>query len=285
MTSDNLGAISYRDLMVDGASIIRVRLETTQPIELNNFISAFAAIGSEYSRFLKQSHPDLSDDAKIYVSEVRQGSIVADLIPMMMPILQSMDAALILDQFMRRIRGVIEAYQAANARPDGYSKSEIKDVMDGITAIANDPNGRQDIEFIVLEGGKSNVRAAIKFDTQQARTAIGNMREHIRLIEHHEDLTKKMVLMRFFQSNIKDAQLQKPSGEQVIIQSIDPRPRPLVYASELAKERIKHETIDSEANIFKKGFYVDVLVDMAGDRVAAYKVTNFHEVIDLPEEG
>jgi hypothetical protein len=91
--------------------------------------------------------------------------------------------------------------------------------------------------------------------------------------------------MRFFQSNLKDAELQKPSGEQVIIQAIDPRPRPLVYASELAKERIKHETVESEANIFKKGFYVDLVVDMAGDRVAAYKVTNFHQVIDLPGEG
>jgi hypothetical protein len=271
--------------MVDGATIIRVRLETTQPIELSNFISAFAAIGSEYSRFLKQSHPDLGDDAKIYVSEVRQGSIVADLIPVVLPILQTMDYALVIDQFMRRIKGVIDAYQLPGARPDGYSKSEIKDVMDGLTAIANDPNGRQDIEHITIEGGQSNIRAAIKFDTQQARAAIGNMREHIRMIEHHEDHTKKMVLMRFFQSNIKDTELQKPSGEQVIIQSIDPRPRPLVYASELAKERIKHETIQSETNIFKRGFYVDVLVDMAGDRIAAYKITNFHEVIDLPDEG
>lgn len=109
------------------------------------------------------------------------------------------------------------------------------------------------------------------------------MREHLRLIEHHEDLSKPMVLMTFFQSNLKDVDLQSRSGEQVIIQSISPKPRPLIYASDMAKARIKHEISESEGNIYKKGFYVDVVVDMTGEKIAAYKVTNFHQVIDLPD--
>jgi hypothetical protein len=280
--SDNLHNLNYRDLMADGRAIIQVKLETTQPIELNDFIAAFASIGSEYARFIKREHADLSDDAKIFVSQVRQGSIIAELIPIVMPILQAADCALIVDQFVERVGGIVRAYQTPNARPDAYSKSEIKGVMEGIAAIANDPNGRADISSILIEGGETKIRAAITFTTQEARTAIGNMREHIRMIEHHEDLTKTMVLMTFFQSNLKDAELQSRSGEQVVIQSIDPRPRPLVYASEMAKARIKHEVSESEGNIYKKGFYVDVVVDMAGDRIAAYKITNFHEVIDLP---
>ncbi len=283
MNSDKPCNLGYRDFMEKAGAFIRVKIETTQPIELNDFVSAFASIGSEYSRFMKAENPDLSDDAKIYVSEVRQGSIIADLVPYVMPILQAIDVGLIVDQFIKRVGDIVRTYQTPGARPDQYTKSELKDVMEGMAAIANDPNGRQDIESIVIEGGQSKIRAAIKFTTQEARTAIGNMREHVRIIEHHEDHNKRMVLMRFFQSNLKDAELQRPSGEQVIIQAIDHRPRPLVYASEMAKDRIKHEISESEANIFKKGFYVDVLVDMVGDRVAAYKVTNFHEVIDLPD--
>jgi hypothetical protein len=281
--SDILSSLNYRALMLDGGAFIRMKLDTTQPIELNDFIASFSSIGSEYERFMKHEHGDLSKDAKIFVSEVRQGSIVADLIPVIMPILQTADCALIVDQFIRRIGEILKTFQSPAAADSEYGKGEIKDVMAGLSAIANDPNGRADISSIVVEGGITNVRAAITFDTQQARTAIGNMREHIRLIEHHEDQRKEMVLMRFFQSNLKDSELQAKSGEQVIIQSLSDKPRPLVYASEIAKARIKHEIADSEGNIYKKGFYVDVVVDMAGEKVAAFKVTNLHEVIDLPD--
>ena len=269
--------------MKDGQAIIQVRLETTEPIELRDFIGAFASIGSEYARFIKRDHPDLSDDARMYVSQVRQGSIIADLIPMVMPILQAADYTLIVDQFVKRVGDIIQSYQTPNAQPTGMGKSAIKDAMQGLAAIANDPNGRANISSVYVEGSVSKVRAAITFDTDQARTALGNMREHVRMIEHHEDLNKKMVLMKFFQSNLRDAELQTRSGMQVIIQSVDARPKPLVYASELAKERIAHEIAGDDRNIYKKGFYVDVVVDMAGDRVAAYKVTNFHSIIDLPD--
>jgi hypothetical protein len=269
--------------MKNGTAFIQLEIDTTQPIELNDFISAFASIGSEYSRYILKEHPDWGKDAKIYVSQVRAGSIIAELIPAIMPLLQTLDSALIIDQFISRIGNIVTAYLQPNAKPEGIQKSEIKDVMEGLVAIAKDPKGRMDIKSIFIEGGQSNVRAAIHFDTQQAITAIGNMREHIRLIEHHEDLNRPMVLMTFFQSNLRDSELQIRSGEQVVIQSINTKPRPLVYASEMAKDRIKHEISQSEGNIYKKGFYVDVVVDMAGEKIAAYKITNFHNVIDLPD--
>lgn len=156
--------------------------------------------------------------------------------------------------------------------------------MDGLKAIANDPDGRADIRSITIEGGQTNVRAAIHFNTSEAKIAVENMRSHVRLLEHHEDTAQSMVLMTFYQSNLKDSDLQKRSGEQVVIQSISDKPRPLVYASELAKAHIKHEIAESEGNIYKKGFYVDVIVDRTGERIAAYKVTALHEIIDLPDD-
>jgi hypothetical protein len=269
--------------MGDGKHYIQIRLETSEPIELGDFIAAFSSIGSEYARHIKKHFPDLGDDAKIYVSDVRHGSIIADLVPVLMPFLQATNYALTIDKFVQRVGEIIRAYQTSNAKPTDITKGEIKDVMAGIVAIANDRNGRGDIRSITIENGKTEVRASVQFDTQQARTAVENMRDHIRLIEHHEDESRMMVLMRFFQSNLKDSELQRRSGEQVIIQSIDIHPRPLVYASEMAKDRIKHEIMESEGNIYKKGFYVDVIIDMVGERVAAYKVTNFHQVVDLPD--
>ncbi len=275
---------TYAQLMGEGRSFIEVKLETSEAIEISDFIGAFASIGSQYDRFMRDEHPDLAADAKIYVKQVRHGSIIAELLPIIMQTVQVVDNAMIIDSFLRRISGIISAYKLPNGRVENIQKSELRDVMDGLTAIANDRDGRANIRSIVIEGGQTNVRAAIQFDTSESRVMLENMREHLRMIEHHEDTPRPMVLMKFFQSNLKSADLEKRSGEQVIVPSVSDKPRPLVYASENARARIKHEIADSVGNIYKKGFYVDVLVDMDGSRIAAYKVTNFHDVIDLPED-
>ena len=56
-----------------------------------------------------------------------------------------------------------------------------------------------------------------------------------------------------------------------------------MYASELAEQRIKHEIRESEDNVYKKGFVVDVNVKMVNGRPSVYAVTNLHEIIDLDD--
>lgn len=58
---------------------------------------------------------------------------------------------------------------------------------------------------------------------------------------------------------------------------------PLVYGSELAEERIKHEIREADENVYKKGFIVDVNVKSTGGRPVAYAITNIHQIIDLPD--
>jgi hypothetical protein len=91
------------------------------------------------------------------------------------------------------------------------------------------------------------------------------------------------VLMVFKQSNVKDAVMGKRTGERVVIEEVSPRELPLIYASDLAEQRIKHEVREADDNVYKKGFVVDVNVELVGGKPAAYKVTNIHQVIDLPD--
>lgn len=89
--------------------------------------------------------------------------------------------------------------------------------------------------------------------------------------------------MRFTRSDIGTVNVGKPSGERVKIEEISDRPLALVYGSQLAEERIKHEIREADENVFKKGFIVDVNVKSTGGRPVAYAITNVHQVIELPE--
>ncbi len=90
--------------------------------------------------------------------------------------------------------------------------------------------------------------------------------------------------MMFEQSNVKDSPLGKRTGEWVRIEFISDKPLPLIYASDLAEQRIKHEIREAPENVYRKGFVVDVNVETRGGKPIAYRLTHLHQVFDLPDE-
>ena len=72
----------YARHMEEISAGIVVKLELAQPVEIGNFVSAFAGLGAQFERFIRTEHPDLEGQVKVYVEEVRKGSLVAELIPL-----------------------------------------------------------------------------------------------------------------------------------------------------------------------------------------------------------
>jgi hypothetical protein len=61
--------------MAVAAAHIVLKIKTERPIELGDFVSAFTSVASQYDKFIREHHPDLTPEARIFVSEVRRGSI------------------------------------------------------------------------------------------------------------------------------------------------------------------------------------------------------------------
>ncbi len=83
---------------------------------------------------------------------------------------------------------------------------------------------------------------------------------------------------------LKDPQTGKRSGEKAIIEAVHPKPLAVVYETELAADRIKHETEQGDRNLYKLGFYVDCYVERLNGKPVAYRVTQVHNIIDLPDD-
>lgn len=278
---------SYDLLMAVEPPHIVLTIDTKGPIELGDFVSAFTSLASQYEKFVREEYPDLSGEAKIFVREVQSGSIIADLIPLglisLMGVAQHMDSILIVDEFVRRYGGKLLGYARGNRAKDA-TKSDLKDFMGSVVAIANDPEGRGSIESVTFEDGKREVRAAIQFKTEEARRVTKAIENHRKAIEHVGAADHTRVLMAFRQANVKNIAVGKRTGERVIIEEIQDKELPLIYASDLAEQQIKHEMIEADDNVFKKGFVVDVNVLTKGQRPVAYRVTDIHQVIDLPDD-
>lgn len=273
----------YAALMTDGAPFVELKLNLEKPPELFELISAFTAVGNQFDEYVRREHPNLEGAAQLFVKEIRQGSIIVEMIPMLAPLVANMDAALIIDNFVNRYGSAIKSYVRGEKVADA-TKSELKDFTDTVTVIASDPNGTSTLTSAVYHATKTTKRVEFQFNTAEAKQAQTIIARHRHEIDLPAFETKENVLMVFWQSNLKDAQTGKRTGERAIIEEVTSKPLAVVYETDLAGERIKHEIEEGSRNLYKRGFLVDCYVQRLQGRPVAYRITNVREVFDLPED-
>jgi hypothetical protein len=283
---DNPELSEYAQAMAEGRPYIRLKLDVPEAIELGAFVGAFTALASEYDRHMRDRHPETAPEASLYVRDVQRGSIVALLIPLapMFPdVANAVGQIVSMEDFVRRYGGRLSNFLKPNA-PVEATKSELRDFTEQVAAIANTAGSTLEIAAVEIENGEHRVRAAFTFNTGQARTIQDRAELARKTLEHTSRSDRSRVLMVFTRSDVRNAPLGKRSGEQVVIEDISDQRRPLVYASDLAEQQIKHEITDAEDNVYKKGFVVDVNIETRGGKPIAYAVTALHQVIDLPDD-
>lgn len=266
--------------------VITLKLDNSAPIELGAFVHAFTSLASEFQKTVNDS-PDFEGDARIYVREVRSGSIVADLLPVVagtLPIIathaeQVWLAIEFVEKWGERITKL-----ASGVVPEKFSRSDLKVFAGAVEAIARDPNGSAQLEVATFEDGKRQIKAAFKFNSTEAKLVEQTIEAEYRRLDSERDDTHNRVLMVFTRSDVGDAPKDRRSGERVIISQISDRDLPIMYASDLAEQRVKHEIRDANDNIFKKGFSVDVSVVFKNSKPIVYRILHVHDVFDLPDE-
>lgn len=70
-----LDFISYSHAKSETQAILRLRISTEDPIEIDAFVGAFTSLAEEYRRDIKENYPDASDDARIFVKEIRKNAL------------------------------------------------------------------------------------------------------------------------------------------------------------------------------------------------------------------
>lgn len=90
--------------------------------------------------------------------------------------------------------------------------------------------------------------------------------------------------MRLHQTSAEGLKIDKRTSEKGIVERIGPTPRTLVYASDLAGQRIKAEILQADGNPFQKGFIVDLDVETVNGAPRLYRIVEVHDVIDLDDE-
>ncbi len=272
----------YVQLMEENGISIVFNLDLSEPVEISDFVSAFAGLGAQFERHIRREQPDLEGEVKVFVKEVRKGSIEAELIPLAYnTIITVMDHHQIATNFVKSLAGRFNVFRSSGGRLENGTKTELTEIVDTIAAVANDPDGRATISAVKYKKTGKTTEFLLEFDSREATAAKKEIEAQYKEIEQVTDFNHENKLLTFFQSNRKETD---KAGDKGIIEDISARPLAVVYASDLAKERIKSEMISGDRNIYKLGFFVDVNVQTKAGRPVAYRIKSVNEVIDLPDD-
>lgn len=274
-------------MIADDTHLI-LRIETKQPVELNDFVAAFVGFGSQFERHHDREFPNENSSAGFYVREVRAGSIIAELVPYagaavapaFNEVMSAIKHANDMKKFVENYATGLTKYFKPGGRDPKATKGDLADFHKTVRAVAHDQSAS--LSLAMYENGEQ--RVAFQFNTAQAREAEHNILEHRQELERTTVADHSKVLMVFTKTGVAHAKTGKRSGETVQIEAIHPRPLPIVYASTLAEERIRHEIAEADENVYKKAFDVDVNVEMRADKPIAYRLVAVHDVIDLPDD-
>ncbi|MBB3610976.1 hypothetical protein [Rhizobium sp. BK602] len=281
--------ILYSQLMSEQKALLTLKLDTDEPVELRDFVGTFTSLANEFERFVDHQFPKAHSDPKMFIREVRRGSIEADILTGLtvyaLPTAAAMvDQIMVLEDFVHRWGARFKAIVSGNFAPGELeTTAELKDWADTVRAIASDPIASHKLEAATFVDGKKDIRAAFKFTAAEARTALQNIDDRRKALSKPEHDGNERVLMVFTRTDVNDADVGKPSGERVRIEEVSDRSLSLMYGSEVAEARIKQEIRDADENVYKKGFVVDVIVKLRNGKPVAYSITNVHDVLDLPD--
>jgi len=256
-----------------GSDMLTYEIKNTQPIDLVDLTTSMMAFAEHFRSFTSASQAgEAPPEMKLYVDQIRTGSVVAQLIPYAQQVDWLLDHADVLAGFIGNLQELAAFFL-------GDSKTKVEPTRDEAKRIS------QILEPVAKDGGA-------QFNIQASDTAQVHFHAHFHIGSRDANAIQNGV-RRFLgpdlpASEIRQNQLMvldqvknvasSKTGDRAIIEAIWPRAVKLQFLSETAKAQV----LTLESNPFQKVFIVDLEVHSIGGRPALYRVIEVKDTIDKP---
>lgn len=255
---------------------LRIHIENTKPIELVDLTNSFFSIADEYERFVLTEYGELKkEEIKLYVQEIKTGSIIADLIGGItpaLPIIQHLTQIPPIINFGQYLKKGYDYLLGKTEEKPNFIKANYKNFSGFVEPIAKDNAAQININTVVENQNPIFIFSLTSLDANAAQNAA--QREIGMLREPSTGLNKNVVLY-WYQAK-KDVASQ--TGDRVIIESIYPFPVKVIFDN----ETVKSAMLLGIENPFTSAYIVDVAVETIGGKPILYKIINMHERIENP---
>lgn len=253
-------------------AILTVKIENVKPIEVTDFTDSFNSLAEEYYKFLSESeHFKLHHDTKLYIKEVKSGSIITeltDLVPLALPFIEHTNSIIDFSKFLKQ--GFEYFLGKTNEKPKDFDLKDCNNFSNIIKPIAKD-NGSN-----VFFTGHTIVKAekvVFNYNSVEAN-AIQNgiLREKDTLKEPLRNIEKGVL---FYWDSAKNDEKSK-AIDRGFIDALNANSLKVTFENpDIKKEML----LEMENNPFHCYYLVDVEVLTVKNIPTVYKIIKLHEIL------
>ena len=242
---------------------IKIVLNYTKPVELIDISLSLSAIGSEFQLFSEHSRNGVPG-SKLYLHKVEQGSLIAELIAMSDQASVFVDQAQAISEFIGNFKWLKEFLLGERNDKPKIDKKQLDRLDAFLNPVAKDSGGQW------LISGNDTVNITINYQEANAmQNAAARERE---LLKEPISGLQQQVALTFQQTR------DNPNtGNRAKVESIYPLAVKVIFDN----EGVHQEMLLNDENPLTGIYLVDVRVETVNNKPILYKITRFHERIEV----
>lgn len=248
---------------------LTIKIENKRPIEITDFTDSFNSLANQYYKYLSENENfKLSQDTKLYIKEIRSGSIItelSDLVPLVIPFVENSNSVIEFTGFLKK--GFDYFLGKTEEKPKDFDYKDCNNFNNIIKPIAKD-NGSN----VIFNGDWNfeNVTVNFNFNSVEAN-AIQNgiQREKENLKEPTKNIQNQVL---FYWDSAKYDEKSK-SVDRGFIDSIHGSALKVIFDDPTTKSRM----LDVAKNPFHLAYIVDVEVMEIKNTPSVYKILSLHD--------
>lgn len=247
-----------------------LEIKNSKPVELLVLTESYLSFASLYSnRTLKNPHLKHIIDPKLYIKEIRSGSIITELIdfaPLLFPFIENTNSLIEFFKFLQNIFGL---FKEEPTKVTDVTKNECNTLSKIIQPVANDESSQMNFSTII----NGNPTYNFNINNSDAVRITEGIEKYKAILDEPENNRYNKVLMYWYQ--VRD-EVHSKTGDKAIIEKITIRPLRVIFDT----DEIKQEILDDSSNFFRYAYIVDVELQTIDSRPMVYKILKIHEKID-----
>jgi len=251
-----------------------IHIENKKPIELMDLTKALVALANQFNDYVKNTANIPNREAKLYVKEIKTGSVILDLIEIAtfgaIPFVENINTVIGFADYLKKGYNYFLGINTDDVTSD-FSIKDSSDFSQILNPIAKD-NGSQINISTTINNHNTSVIVLNSLEANAIQNLIKSEQKQMSIPEPMGDHSKVVMYFDTAKSNVK-----ADTGNKVLIESISEKSAKVFFDS----EELKWKVLKGEENPLTTAYVVDVKVETIKDKIFAYKITALHETFPI----
>lgn len=256
-------------------TILKIEINNNHPVELIDLTKSLYCLGEQYKRYcMKHADQSLTEDFKLFIKEIKTGSIKADLIalaPLTLEIVRDIDTV---KEYASYLKYSFDYFLGKSNKKYEYEKPDYIALSGILDPVAKDSGSQFNIN---AANSNNTIVVANNITFIEANAAQNAINKEQKELERLKENIHEKALLYLVQTK-KDTASQ--TGDRGIIEEISPRTVKIIFESEEIKKAIIH----AQKNPYHYAYVVDVKVQTVQSIPTVYKVISYHESVEIEKQ-